>query len=96
MGITLPNCMGIIINHDKDPSNTISIMESKRAFFVAHLNVHETSFETGNTSARCWKMNNCAIPKTFLNLKSSAPIFVATKTKRKNSEHPIGRQKAKS
>ena len=33
----LPNYMGILINHYKDPYLTTSIMESERVFFVAHM-----------------------------------------------------------
>ena len=36
MGSILPSYVGIIVNH-KDPSETASIVESKRAFLVAHL-----------------------------------------------------------
>ena len=36
-GIILPNYMGILINHYKDPYSPSSIMESKRVFFVAHM-----------------------------------------------------------
>ena len=32
-GIILPSCVGILINHYKDPSSTTSIMESKGVFF---------------------------------------------------------------
>ena len=44
-GIILPNCIGIIINHYKDPYWPTSIMESRSVFFVAHTN----SNESGNT-----------------------------------------------
>ena len=37
IGYILPNYVGIIINHYKDPYETTSILESTRLFFVAHL-----------------------------------------------------------
>ena len=35
----LPNYMGILISQYKDPCKPTSIMESRRVFFVAQLNV---------------------------------------------------------
>ena len=33
----LPSYVGIILNHDKDPYQPTSIMESRRGLFVAHV-----------------------------------------------------------
>ena len=56
-----PGCSGYVgefcgdyfINHDKDPYETTSIMESNKVFFVAHVKMIEITLLGGSSQLGC-------------------------------------------
>ena len=61
-GIILHSCMGIVVNHDKDPSYTTSTMESKRVFFREPLAQARTRHGGGASQALGTLITSGAMP----------------------------------